>query len=80
MFPLTPVVRVPPITWVRGFSVDVIDAVALDAIVPDTIPDIVPVGIELPSKSDGNVTVPSASPPVIRLSVPVSVTISCDDS
>lgn len=79
IFPLTPVVRVPPISDVTS-SVDVIDAVAFgDPVKLADMPDIVPVAIELAEKSESN-RVGVASSPVIRLFEPVRVTTSWDDS
>lgn len=75
IFPLIPVVRVPPTSCVRGSLVEVIEAVPFCAPVLATTPDIVPVAYVLASKSE-RVTFGVASAPLVTLSEPVRVRIS----
>lgn len=74
---LPDIVLVPPTSWVSGFSdVDFMDAVALTAPVLVVMPDMVPVPIVLPSKSDTvKVGTWTASP--VALPDPLRVITDC---
>jgi hypothetical protein len=70
------VVREEPTRFVYGFSLEDTEAVALIAPVLADRRDIVPVGRELAVKSE-RMSVGVASSPVIRLWVPVRVSMTC---